>query len=189
MNSGAPPEPSGRTPEIDEVQRRVGRNVLLFQRIEYLLKYLNTHAAFMGPASEFVGEIEGRAQEYHRKTMGELAGRLVKSFLAPPADEDDPPDDIDEIWFASRTSIEIDAESLERHKAEMRTLVDGRNELVHNFLSRLRPPPEGNVTEALDYLEVQREEGLRLMRRLEGWAYSVEAGLKQWAEYVASPEA
>jgi len=189
MTDEAPHTPAGRTPETDEVQRRVGRNVLLFQRIEYLLKYLNTHASFKGPASELAAVIETSAQAHHRKTMGELAGRLVDNFLAPTAEEDDPPDDIDEVWLGMRCSIEIDAELLERHKAEMRALVDGRNELVHNFLSRLQPPPEGNVTEALDYLEAQREEGLRLMTRLEGWAYTVEAGLKQWAEYVASPEA
>ena len=40
--TSTPAEPH-RTPEIDEVFRRIGRNLLLFQHIEHLLKQLQAN--------------------------------------------------------------------------------------------------------------------------------------------------
>jgi hypothetical protein len=40
MTEEIAPGVTPRTPEIDEVLRRIGRNLLLFQQIEHLLKHL-----------------------------------------------------------------------------------------------------------------------------------------------------
>jgi hypothetical protein len=41
---------SDGTPETDEVLRRVGRNLVIFQQVEQALKFLTTHARFHPPA-------------------------------------------------------------------------------------------------------------------------------------------
>lgn len=175
-------------PAVTEVQRRIGRNVLLFQRIEYLLKHLNAHAAFGGTVSTLQDAIERNARAIHRKTMGELAGQLVDNFLATEREESEPQDDLDEIWMGTRVSIVLDAELLESHKSEMKALVEARNDLIHHFLERLPPPTEDNLDEFLDYLDEQRVAGHRVMRRLEEWARLIDEERKRWADYLASPE-
>jgi len=187
VSEEAAPRAHVRTPETDEVLRRIGRNVVNFQQVEYLLKYLNTHSAFRGPASEFSARFEKHAATVQKKTMGELAGRLVDNVLRLPS-EDDPPVEIDEVWLGFRFSIETDAEFVDRHDLEMRALVDARNDLIHHFLPRWQSAVGGDADSALAYLDAQREETMRLKERLEGWARSVEVGKKHLAEYWASPE-
>ena len=84
MTDEAAPRAQVRTPEIDEVLRRIGRNVVNFQQVEYLLKYLNTHAGVRSPASQFAARWEKHSETVHKKTMGDLAGKLVDNVLTTP---------------------------------------------------------------------------------------------------------
>lgn len=187
MSEEAAPRVHVRTPETDEVQRRIGRNLVAFQQVEHLLKYLNTHAAFIGPASELSAGLEKQAASMHQKTMGELAGRLIDNVLKPPA-SDEPADEIDEGWMGLRIEIEADAEYVDRTNHEIRALVKARNELVHHFLPRWISAANGEADSALKYLDAQWDETLRLKKRLAAWARAVEAGQRRFAEFLASPE-
>ena len=187
VSDEATPRAHVRTPETDEVLRRIGRNVVNFQQVEHLLKYLNTHSAFRGPASELSARFEKHAATVQKKTMGELAGKLVDNVLRLPPD-DETPDVIDEIWMGFRFSIETDAEFVDRHDQEMRALVDARNDLIHHFLPQWHSAVDGNTDNALAYLDAQRDETMRMMDRLQGWARSVDVGKRQLAEFWASAE-
>jgi len=66
------PEPE-RPPALNEVFRRVGRNLLLLQRIELLLKALLSGSGFAGYASEIPAKAAQRAEEISRKALGQLA--------------------------------------------------------------------------------------------------------------------
>lgn len=187
VSDEATPRAHVRTPETDEVLRRIGRNVVNFQQVEHLLKYLNTHSAFRGPASELSARFEKHAATVQKKTMGELAGKLVDNVLRLPP-EDETPDVIEEIWMGFRFSIETDAEFVDRHDQEMRALVDARNDLIHHFLPQWHSAVDGDTDNALAYLDAQRDETMRMMDRLQGWARSVDVGKKQLAEFWASAE-
>lgn len=187
MSHEATPRAHVRTPETDEVLRRIGRNVVNFQQVEHLLKYLNTYSAFRGPASELSARFEKHAATVQKKTMGELAGKLVDNVLRLPP-EDETPDVIDEIWMGFRFSIQTDAEFVDRHDQEMRALVDARNDLIHHFLPQWHSAVAGDIDNALAYLDAQRDDTMRMMDRLQGWARSVDVGKKQLAEFWASTE-
>jgi len=176
-----------RTPSADEVLLRVGRNVVIFQQVEHLLKFLNTHARFHSPASKFSERFDKHAGSIRTKSMGELAGKFVDTVLQLDTD-DATPDIIDEAWFGFRFTIEGDAEFVERHAREMQALVDRRNELVHHFLPRWQATVEGVVDDALEYLDAQREEAVRMLERLQGWARTVDAARKVHAAFLASDE-
>lgn len=187
MSDEAAPRGHARTPETNEVLRRVGRNVMNFQQVEYLLKYLNAHAAFRAPASELAARFEKHAEAWHTKTMGDLAGKFVNNVLKLQPD-DEPSGEIDEVWIGFKFSIETDAKFAERHDKEMRALVDARNDLIHHFMPRWQQAIEGDVDSALAYLDAQRDETMHMMERLQGWARSVNVGRQQLAEFWASPE-
>jgi hypothetical protein len=181
------PQAHVRTPESDEVLRRIGRNVVIFQQVEHLLRFLNAHSEVVGPASQLSVRVEERVAAVHKNTMGELAGKLVSSVLqAQP--EHQSPDEIDEVWFGFRFSVGVDAEFVDRHDREMRALVDARNDLIHHFLPRWQSAVNGDSDRALAYLDVQRADAVRMTERLQGWAHSLKAGRKRLAAFWASPE-
>ena len=187
MNDEAAPRAHVRTPENDEVLRRIGRNVVIFQQVEHLLKFLNAHSAVIGPASQLSARVEMQVAAVHKSTMGELAGKLASSVLQPQP-EHNSPEDIDEVWFGFRFSVGADAEFVDRHDQEMRALVDARNDLVHHFLPRWQSAVDGDTESPLVYLDAQRGDAVRMLERLQGWAHSLEFGRKQLAAFWASPE-
>lgn len=182
----AQPTP-GRTPATDEVLRRVGRNLVIFQRVEHALKFLTTHARFHAPASQFAERFAKHAESIGKKSMGDLAGKLTGTVLMQD-ERDATPDAIDEAWFGFRFTIETDAESVARHEAELKELVDRRNELVHHFLPRWQAAVGGDVETALAWLDAQREAAVGMLDRLQGWARTVETARKEHAAFLASEE-
>lgn len=135
MSEENAPQPHARTPATDEVLRRVGRNLVIFQQVEQTLKFLTTHARFHAPVSQFAERFDRHVAAIRKKSMGDLAGRLVDTVLQPDGDEA-APENITEVWFGFRFTVESDAESVARHERELKELVDRRNELIHHFLPR-----------------------------------------------------
>lgn len=187
MSEEASPKEHVRTPETDEVLRRVGRNVVLFQQVEQLLKFLNAHSTAHGPASKLAARVEAQVAAVHKSTMGDLAGKLVSGVLEPQ-DEHQTPDQIDEPWVGFRFSVGVDAEFVDRHDQEMRALVDARNDLIHHFPPRWQAAVDGDAEGALTYLDAQRAETVRMSERLQNWARSLALGRKLLADFMASPD-
>ena len=189
VNDEAAPRAHVRTPESDEVLRRIGRNVVIFQQVEHLLKFLNAHSEVIGPASQLSARVEKQVAAVHKNTMGELAGKLASSVLQPQLEQESP-EDIDEVWFGFRFSVGADAEFVDRHDQEIRALVDARNDLVHHFLPRWQSAVDGDTDtdNAITYLDAQRADAVRMLERLQSWASSLEAERKQLAAFWASPE-
>jgi hypothetical protein len=182
----AQPTP-GRTPATDEVLRRVGRNLVIFQQVEHVLKFLTTHARFHAPASQFAEHFAKHTESIRKKSMGDLAGKLTDTVLTQD-ERDTTPDTIDEAWFGFRFTIETDAESVVRHEAELKELVDRRNELVHHFLPRWQAAVGGDAEAALTWLDEQREVAVGMLDRLQGWARTMETARKEHAAFLASDE-
>lgn len=187
VNDEAAPRAHVRTPESDEVLRRIGRNVVIFQQVEHLLKLLNAHSDVIGPASQLAERIELRVAAVQTNTMGDLAGKLVSGVLRPQA-ERSAPDQIDEPWFGFRFTVGSDAEFVDRHDREMQALVSARNDLIHHFLPRWQSAANGDADSALIYLDAQRADAVRMLERLQGWAKALKAGRQQLADYWESPE-
>lgn len=176
-----------RTAEIDEVFRRIGRNLLLFQHIEHLLKQLMTSARLEGTVHSMQANFDERRAKIHRQTLGQLAGQFVDDVLAD-AGEREAPENVDEAWFSFSFTIQTDSAFVEQHEAEMKAVVDARNELIHHFLPRWSPASEDSTRAALAYLDEQRAQALPMRDRLQGFANSLQEAAKAHADFVSSPE-
>lgn len=184
---GTAPTAPARTPATDEVLRRIGRNLVIYQQVEQALKVLMTHARFHAPISQFAERFDRHAALIDRRTMGDLAGRLVDKVLQPPSEEA-APGAIDEAWFGFRFSVETDAQTAARHEVELKELVDRRNELVHHFLPRWQAAVGGDAELATTWLDAQREAAVAMLERLRGWARTMETARKEQAALLASDE-
>ncbi len=182
------PRVHARTPATDELLRRIGRNVVVFQQIENLLKHLNKRATVAGPVDRIAAKVEKRAETVNRMTMGTLAGELLDNVLGA-SDEDEPPIETVQSWIQLGHSIDTDAESVERHASEMQALVNARNDLIHHFLPRWESAVDGDAGGALAYLDAQWEEAKRTLDRLYAWARSMDILNSKVAAFLDSPEA
>ena len=159
MTEGTGKAETERKPDVDEVLRRIGRNLLLFQHIEHLLKHLMSNARFEGTIASAPANHEQRRAKIHKQTLGQLAGQFADDVLAD-AGERDAPESLSEAWFSFGFTIQTDSAFVEQHTAEMKAVVDARNDLIHHFLPRWSPASEESNREALTYLDDQRARAL-----------------------------
>ena len=110
----------------------VGRNLLQFQRLELLLKYLLGRHQGYYTIETMVDEMKRREEAQERKTLGLLAGDLFEKVILKPASDDFlPADDAKEGQFSHRFGIRIAEEVHQEWQSRLKDLVDERNRLVH----------------------------------------------------------
>jgi hypothetical protein len=110
----------------------VGRNLLQFQRLELLLKYLLERHQGSYTIETMVDEMKRREKAQERKTLGLLSGDLFEKVILKPASDDFlPADDAKEGQFSHRFGIRIAEEVHQEWQSRLKDLVDERNRLVH----------------------------------------------------------
>lgn len=187
MTTGTGIAEAARTPDVDEVLRRIGRNLLLFQQIEHILKHLMSSARFEGTIALAQANHEERRAKIHKQTLGQLVGQFADDVLAD-AGERDAPENLSEAYVSFRFTIQTDSAFVEQHKAEMKAVVDARNDLIHHFLPRWAPASEQSTREALTYLDDQRARAVPMRDRLQGFAKALQDAAAAHADFIASPE-
>jgi hypothetical protein len=187
MTSENPEPETARSPAVDEVLRKIGSNLLLFQHIEQLLKVMMNNSRLQGPASQLQATHARRAVAVQKQTLGQLAGKFAEDVLAD-AGEFREPNAVDEIWISFGFTISADSAFVEQHQVEMEAVVKGRNDLIHHFLPRWNPASEESTRAANDYLDTQRSKALPMRDRMLSFVRSMQDAVETHAALMASPE-
>lgn len=167
--------------------RRVGRNLVIFQQIEYFLKLLLAYRKNAGPVDRFPKNFQVNAACIDKKTLGHLVERYATEILCDAGgdvSEEEGPSD----WLAFSFHISGETDFIEGLRSDLQVMTDERNELVHHFLPRLQPCNDEALTEALMYLDAQRERVLPMHEHLRSTAQRFSESAGMLAEFVASPE-
>jgi hypothetical protein len=145
-------------PAVLELQRRIGRNLLVYQHIELMLKALLATTGIEGPWSELRAKAQARAKVVGGMSLGALIGLYLEEVMTLEEKPSKEPESINEPWFRSRLQFRPrDPADFDRDRATLRALVDRRNTLAHNFLERYDTNDTGEVEVALRQLEVDGE--------------------------------
>lgn len=115
----------------NEVLRKIGRNVILFQQMEHLLKFI-LNFNHSTPISKVQENFAAQQESIHRKTMGQL----VEPFLSGLVTTKSIPEYIDEPWLSFNCSMRIDAADHKQWEERLKAIVDERNQLIHHLLPR-----------------------------------------------------
>lgn len=119
---------------VNDVLQKIGRNMLLFQELEYLLK----HIILNGNISGYVGDFhEKRAKQVatvSTQTLGTLVGQYIYDIHTDSEMDDEKFDDRDEAHISFKFRIKSDSAHFETKKVALSRLVNERNELVHHLL-------------------------------------------------------
>jgi hypothetical protein len=114
----------------NEVFCEIGKNVASFQLVEHLLKALlginRTRATMAG----IDAETTARINKLKTKTLGGLVGDFGEAVLKPSSEVTDTPSECNEISFSTTFYLGSDAEQ----QAQLKALVDARNQLIHHFV-------------------------------------------------------
>lgn len=168
----------------DEVCRKIGRNLLNFQKIELMLKQIITNSRISGSINDLHENHKERAATVQNKMMGRLVGQLTKNILqnseSHPQLETNPTEPHINIFF----KLEMDVESYERKKQELKSLVEDRNDLIHHLLPRFNPDSIESCLEIEKYLDKQQEKLIPEFNYLK----SIIQTMKECVEQITSEE-
>ncbi len=119
---------------VNDVFRKIGRNVMLFQQLEYLLKYLVATSSISGYVSELKSQEEQRRATINKQTMGQLIGQYIKNSNPENLDILEDPKYFKEEMFIWVKHSFGDSTYYDNTKKVLAKLVDDRNKLIHHLL-------------------------------------------------------
>lgn len=169
----------------DAVLLRLGRNLLIFQRIEGNLKALLASRSVSAPISELTKNWQAQAERTARRSLGMLTGDYV--------DAEDPSDAADTAasptpHLSIHHAIHWGSSEFIWTPDQLKALVESRNALAHLFLEQHELDSLEGCERALDWLDEQYSQAIRLLKRLRLECETVGQGWTQFAEMVQSPE-
>lgn len=175
-----------RTSATDEVLRRVGRNLVILQQIEAVLKVLVSGSDLEFADLAHLPEVlEARQSAVDRQTMGGLSNSLMGNVV-PPGDEVH--SDTDPTRWRIRHTLVVDDMTRATLEHQFRCVVELRNELVHAFLPRWQKAAAGQADEVLSWLDEQRQGAVAALTLLRGWCNDAATTLSDTFEFLASED-
>lgn len=171
----------------DEVFRRVGRNLLLFQQIEHFLKFLLANHKGGGTTETYQVNQQVQTDCINKKMLGHLVEKYGNELLQV-AGKDVPEEDRPAGWVSYCFQISGGTEFVESMRRSLKLMTDERNELVHHFLPRWQPDSSEKMTETLAYLDAQSEKVLPMHEHLKNTVTRMQASTRLLSNFMASPE-
>ncbi|GAB7549428.1 hypothetical protein [Cupriavidus sp. 8B] len=174
----------------DEVLLKMGRNLLLNQQVEHLLKAILGLARIEGTPADTATRLEARNAALTTTSMGGLQRRFRSELLTAPEEhsQNREPVDPSQPWFSTAFRFDLEPADREALEADLDALTAERNELAHHFLPRWQPGSASSMAEASAHLEQQREKILAMHNRLKSMHASMAETLQMAADFWSSSE-
>jgi hypothetical protein len=83
----------------NEVHRKLGRNIILFQKIELLLKFLLANSKISGYLDELKIIQERQNKIFEKQTLGQLVNQFFENIIFSSTKIDDEPDVLKGVWI------------------------------------------------------------------------------------------
>jgi hypothetical protein len=173
---------------IDEVLRKIGRNLLLFQQIEGMLKLLVANGRVRGYAKDFEHVRSRSAASVRTQSMGQLVGQFTETVLTNVETESAAPEELEGAWISFSFTLDADSTFYKQQAADLATMVAERNELVHHFLPSWDPSSPESTETVGQRLDRQREKVLPIRDYLQDRIQDLRYALRAQAEFIASDE-
>lgn len=115
--------------ELNLTLQKIGRNVLHFQRMETMLKFLTSRSFLQGDVKNLKVNFSKNIKQSSQKTMGNLVKEYIdKIYLGKQ--------EIDESQFSVQFRVKADESFILERKTALDEIVQQRNILIHQMLSQ-----------------------------------------------------
>lgn len=172
----------------DEVLRKIGRNILLFQQVEYMLKYLVANGKVSGYISEVSENQKQHTEAIKKQTMGQLVGQYLENTHTVRDESTGEEERLSEAYMSFSFRVDSDATYYETKRQSLASIVAERNELIHHLLPRFNPDSIESCQETDQFLDQQREKLLPEIDTLKTQIESLQDGREQLAKFLNSDE-
>lgn len=172
----------------NEALRKIGRNVILFQELENILKFLASAQHPSMPISKAQATREERAESIRIKTLGQVAGQVAEELFAGSHAESSAPAEITEPWLTFSFRIEGDPKDLEGSRRALKALIDERNDLVHHLLSRWNLRDAESCNALSTELDEQRHRIILETEKYRAYANTVREVAKDLQAFIDSDD-
>jgi hypothetical protein len=174
----------------NEVLRKIGRNVVLYQQFEVMLKLLVSHGNLSGYVCD-LQEIKNKQTEtVMRQTLGQVTGRFLSEAHGDFEESNKELTELKEkkMHMSFSFRIQTDEEYFNKRKEMLAKIVTERNELIHQLPLNFKLNSVEGLTEAEQYLDAQRENLLPEYENIKGHLKALDHLKIQTAEYIQSGE-
>ena len=144
-------------PEVDEVLRKIGRNVLNLQRIEAMLKYLVSRSSLRGDLESLKTNHENAVNAVSQQTMGNLVKRFIESIYAESGLSERDDEQTKTAKYTFRFRVEATKEVVDATKAALEHIVLERNKLIHHMLVAFNHNSSESCRALSDQLDSQND--------------------------------
>lgn len=171
--------PAADSTRLAELQRaaqyKLGGCIWRLQQHERLLKAMVANTDLAGEPAQLQALRDARVASVQKTTLGGLVTLFTGGYLRAegepaPAQETDDKAPGDRFWFSFQQRMPMSAERHEAITAELKELVDLRNELVHHLLERFDLGQLDRCEAAVAYLDASRATIDRHYQTLRSWA-------------------
>ena len=169
-----------------EVHRKLGRCMCRLQQYERLMKAVLIEHELSGTVHDWESRRQARVEFFAVMTLGTLIKHLKRSCLSThrssqeTADEGTEPEVTDQIWFSTRTRMQLEPDAFAETVSGLEELVTLRNELVHHLMERFDLWNPGSCADADTYLERSYERVDRHLLELLEWARQPTRHASSW---------
>jgi len=171
--------------EYNETLRKIGRNVLYFQRMEAMLKFIISRSRLEGTANTLKTEHENNIETISEHTMGMLVKSFFETVYEKDGNESQNSEEIDEAWFSISFRIEEDEAVTEKRKMDLKHIVEERNVLIHQMLSNFKQESVESCRKLCERLDEQLEKLKPEYENLRALIKTIISGRKDAVEALA----
>ncbi|KQV96216.1 OST-HTH/LOTUS domain-containing protein [Pelomonas sp. Root1237] len=194
MDATASPAVDGtRLAELQRAaQHKLGGCLLRLQQYERLLKAMVANMDLAGEPDQLQAVRDERVAGVQKTTLGGLVSLLTGNYLSAesgsaPAESDATNRSSSTLWFSFQQRMVMSADRYEAIKAELKVLVDLRNELVHHLLERFDLGQLDRSEAAVAYLDQSRAIIDKHYQTLRTWAEQMDHVRAFAASFMDSP--
>ncbi len=174
--------------ERDEIYLKIGRNVILYQQLERLLKHIVGNSGLSAPISQVKKLQDANRKKTNTSTMGNLVGRYIEN-IDPNSPDDEPSEaEVTEAMLSYRFHLELDENSYEAKKQTLSRIVAGRNRLIHHTISEYDFKSFDSLQNLSKDLEQQEQEVRKEIDELKTISKNMIKVQTEYVNYLSSEE-
>jgi len=165
----------------DEALRKIGRNVVNFQKIEGMLKLIISRHNLKGPINDFESLITEKRNSVEYDSLGKLAKEYFNSIYSDSENEKKYTP-VEKSHFEISLKITAEDGSLPIQKKEFQSMVAERNRLIHQMLVSFNPCSTESCQALITELDKQNETIKRHYTNLQNLILAFQEGINQLAK-------
>lgn len=173
---------------LEDVQQRIGRNMLNFQLLEHLLKTILSNGSFSGGMSELPTAISKKQEAIKTQTLGQLVGQYTEESITTDDSDDTELEDTDEPQFSFRFRTQFTPKDYAEKKKVLLQLVNERNQLMHHFLPKLNANSNENLEKLSLELDSLNQRVVTEIRFLQSILKSLKESRRILSDFLSSKE-